>query len=375
MVAIAVKLCYAKKSFRQNAGEVLSMFTFNCDYTEGAHPRILQKMLDTNLEQTVGYGEDAYCAQARQLIRQACGREDVDVHFLVGGTQANFTVIRAALRPHQGVVCPVTGHINGHETGAVEATGHKVLPQPCGPEGKLTGEQVDALVQAHWADEAREHLVQPKMVYISHPTESGALYTLAELEELSRVCRERGLYLFADGARLGYGLTARGADVTLPDLARLCDAFTIGGTKCGALLGEAVVLKNPELQKDFRYVIKQSGGMLAKGRLLGLQFLALFEDGLYQEICGRANQLAYRIADACREAGFPFFAQSPTNQQFPIFPNRLLEQLGQDFLYSTWAKVDEDHTAIRLCTSWATREEAVDQLIACIRKLGAESLG
>ena len=254
------------------------MLYFNCDYTEGAHPHILEKMQETNLEQTIGYGEDEYCEQARALIRRECGRYDVDVHFLVGGTQANFTVIRASLRSHQGVIAPVTGHINGHETGAVEATGHKVLAQACGPEGKLTADQVEQAVTAHWTDEAREHLVQPKMVYISHPTENGALYTLAELEALSHTCREHGLYLFLDGARLGYGLTARGSDVSMADLARLCDAFYIGGTKCGALFGEAVVIANPQLKPDFRYSIKQNGGMLAKGRLLGIQFLTLFED-------------------------------------------------------------------------------------------------
>ena len=348
------------------------MLYFNCDYTEGAHPHILEKMQETNLEQTIGYGEDEYCEQARALIRRECGRYDVDIHFLVGGTQANFTVIRASLRSHQGVIAPVTGHINGHETGAVEATGHKVLAQACGPEGKLTADQVEQAVTAHWTDEAREHLVQPKMVYISHPTENGALYTLAELEALSHTCREHGLYLFLDGARLGYGLTARGSDVSMADLARLCDAFYIGGTKCGALFGEAVVIANPQLKPDFRYSIKQNGGMLAKGRLLGIQFLTLFEDDLYYDICRSANEQAYRIAEACREAGFPFFAESPTNQQFPIFPNRLLDRLKEKYVYSTWAKVDEGHTAIRLCTSWATRDEAVEQLIADIQALGKE---
>lgn len=348
------------------------MLYFNCDYTEGAHPRILERMLNTNMEQTVGYGEDQYCEQARELIRKECGREDVAVHFLVGGTQANFTVIRSALRPHQGAISAVTGHINAHETGAVEATGHKVLALPSGSEGKLTAAQVEETVKNHWSDETHEHQVQPKMVYISHPTENGALYTLAELEALSAVCKANGLYLFLDGARLGYGLTARGTDVTMADLARLCDVFYIGGTKCGALFGEAVVIVNPELKTDFRYAIKQNGGMLAKGRLLGIQFLTLFEDGLYYQICQTANQQAYRIADACKEAGFPFFAESITNQQFPIFPNRLLEKLGQKYAYSTWAKVDEDHTAIRLATSWATREEVVEQLIADIQELGKE---
>lgn len=348
------------------------MLYFNCDYTEGAHPQILERMVETNLEQTVGYGEDAYCEQARALIRQECEREDVDVHFLVGGTQTNFTVIRAALRPHQGVISAATGHINCHESGAVEATGHKVLALPCGPEGKITAAQVDEFVVNHWADETHEHQVQPKMVYISHPTENGALYTLPELEALSRTCKAHGLYLFLDGARLGYGLTARGSDVSIADLARLCDVFYIGGTKCGALFGEAVVISNPELKQDFRYSIKQNGGMLAKGRLLGLQFLTLFEDELYYDICRNANELAYRIADACKKAGFPFFAESPTNQQFHIFPNDLLEKLGKKYTYSTWAKVDDTHTAIRLATSWATREEAVEELVQDIQELGKE---
>lgn len=348
------------------------MIYFNCDYTEGAHPRILEKMLETNLEQSVGYGEDAYSDQARELIRQECRCPQADVQFLVGGTQANFTVIRSALRPHQGVISPASGHINVHETGAVEATGHKVLALPCGPDGKITAAQVAETVDAHWADETHEHQVQPKMVYISHPTENGALYTLEELEALSKACHDRGLYLFVDGARMGYGLTARGTDVTLPDLARLCDVFYIGGTKCGALFGEAVVLIHPELKQDFRYAIKQNGGMLAKGRLLGLQFLTLFTDGLYYDICRKANQQAYRIADTCKEAGFPFFAESVTNQQFPIFPNRLLKKLGEKYLYSVWAKVDEEHTAIRLCTSWATRDENVDALIEDLMTLGKE---
>ena len=271
------------------------MLYFNCDYTEGAHPRVLEKMLETNLEQTVGYGEDPYCEAARELIRRECQRQDVDVQFLVGGTQTNFTVIRAALRPYQGVLSPATGHINGHETGAVEATGHKVLALPTGPEGKLTAAQVEEAVRAHWADEAREHLVQPKMVYISHPTENGALYTLAELEALSETCKELGLYLFLDGARLGYGLTARGSDVSLGDLARLCDVFYIGGTKCGALLGEAVVIANPDLQRDFRYSIKQNGGWRYKyGNMfyvqLVSQYLAVphFSDATVQAIFNEA---------------------------------------------------------------------------------------
>lgn len=348
------------------------MVYFNCDYTEGAHPKIMEKLLASNLEQTPGYGTDAYCEEARKLVLQACQCPKAQVHFLVGGTQVNFTVIRAALRPHQGVIAPETGHIHVHETGAVEATGHKILALPCGVEGKLAAAQVEKLAAEHFAGSMPPaHMVQPKMVYISQPTENGAVYSLKELEALHDACQKWGLYLFADGARMGYGLTARGADVSLPDMARLCDAFTIGGTKCGALFGEAAVLTNPALQEDFLYAVKQNGGMLAKGRLLGLQFLGLFEDGLYYEICGRANRLAYEIADACREAGFPEYAPSPTNQQFFIFPDDVLEKLQERFHFSFWEKVDEDHTAVRICTSWATTEENTQALTEAIKAAGA----
>ena len=287
------------------------MIYFNCDYTEGAHPRILEQLCATNLTQSVGYGEDEFCGKARELIREACRTPEAGVHFLVGGTQANFTVIRTALRPHQGVISPETGHINVHETGAVEATGHKVLALPCGRTGKISASQVESLCQEHFrGGMPPEHTVQPKLVYISHPTENGALYTLAELEALYRVCREYGLYLFADGARMGYGLSSRDTDVSLPDLARLCDAFTIGGTKCGALFGEAVVLPNPELNADFRYAIKQNGGMLAKGRLLGLQFLALFTGGLFPEEPLRCGLVACRcVLTDCRVMDGPFLEQ------------------------------------------------------------------
>ncbi len=346
------------------------MIYFNCDYTEGCHPKILERMNATNLEQTVGYGEDPHCEHARELIRAACAAPEAGVHFLVGGTQTNFTVIRAALRPHQGVISPATGHINVHETGAVEATGHKVLPVPCGYEGKLTAAQVEELCAEHYAETTPYgHTVQPKMVYISHPTENGALYTKAELEALAAVCGKYRLYLFVDGARMGYGLTAYGTDVTLPDLARLTDAFYIGGTKCGALFGEAVVITNPEMNQDFRYAIKQNGGMLAKGRLLGIQFETLFEGGLYENICRRANEQAYRIARACWDAGLQEYAPSTTNQQFFIFSDEDLGKLQEKYAFSFWEKTDATHTAVRICTSWATGEEAVDALITDIYAL------
>lgn len=345
------------------------MIYFNCDYTEGAHPEIMELLARTNLEQTPGYGTDDYCDQARALIQRACGRE-VNVHFLVGGTQTNFTVIRSALRSHQGVIAPYTGHISIHEAGAIEATGHKVLELPCGAEGKITASQVEGLCAEHFQGSMPpEHMVQPKMVYISHPTENGALYTREELSALHKVCQKYGQLLFVDGARMGYGLTARGTDVTLEDFAELADVFSIGGTKCGALFGEAVVITNPLLNTDFRYAIKQNGGMLAKGRLLGLQFLALFTDDLYLKICKGANDQAYRLAEACEKAGIPRFAPSDTNQQFFIFSGEQLQKLEEKYVFSFWEKVDEEHNAVRICTSWATREEAVEQLIQDIQKL------
>ena len=257
------------------------MIEFQCDYAEGAHPKILERMIETNMDQTPGYGLDPYCDEARRLIRKACGRENIDVQFLVGGTQTNTTIICSVLRPYQGVLTAASGHINVHESGAIEATGHKVLALPCGREGKITAEQIKAAYEAHMNDSSAEHMVQPGMVYISNPTENGTIYYRNELEAISRVCHECGLPLFLDGARLGYGLMAADNDIILEDIARLCDVFYIGGTKVGALFGEAVVITNPAISKDFRYMIKQRGGMLAKGRLLGIQFQTLFEDGRY----------------------------------------------------------------------------------------------
>ena len=341
------------------------MIQFQCDYSEGAHPRILERMMQTNLEQTVGYGEDQYCAMARSLVQKACGREDADVHFLVGGTQANMTVISSILRPYQGVICVRTGHINVHETGAIEHSGHKVLALE-GKDGLLSAESVREAVLEHINEDGPEHTVQPGMVYISFSTEVGTVYTLKQLEELAAVCREYGLPLFIDGARMGYGLASEGCDVTLQDIARLADVFYIGGTKQGALFGEAVVITNPDLKKDFRYSIKQNGGMLAKGRLLGIQFLTLFEDGLYFKLSRHAVALAMRIRDAFAAKGYDFLVDSPTNQQFPILPDEELKRLAADFQFSVWKKIDDRHTAVRFCTSWATRPEAVDALLAAL---------
>lgn len=334
------------------------MILFNSDYTEGAHPKIMQRLMETNLEQTVGYGEDEYCETARDAIRKACDAPEADVHFLVGGTQANFTVISSALRSFQGVLCADSGHINVHETGAVEATGHKVLALP-GTDGKINAKQVKEAFELHWKDDAHEHIVQPKMVYISHPTELGTLYTKAELEALHDVCQECGLYLYLDGARMGYGLAAPGTDVTLADVARYCDVFYIGGTKVGALFGEAVVICNPLLKPDFRYCIKQHGGMLAKGRLLGVQFLELFKDGLYYEISKHAIDMAMLLKDGLTKKGYTFFKESVTNQQFIILDDTKLEEITKKYGVTYQERYDESRSVIRLCTSWATKEEDV----------------
>ena len=344
------------------------MIQFQCDYSEGAHPRILERLVQTNLEQTVGYGEDHYCAKAAELIKTACGREDADVHFLVGGTQTNATVISSVLRPHQGVICVKTGHINVHETGAIEHSGHKVLALD-GHNGLLSAESIAEAMEEHLSEDGPEHTVQPGMVYISFSSEVGTIYSQAELEAISEVCRRYGLPLFVDGARIGYGLASEGCDVSLNDLARLADVFYIGGTKQGALFGEAVVITNPVLKKDFRYFIKQNGGMLAKGRLLGIQFMTLFEDGLYFELSKHAVAQAIRIKEAFEAKGYSFLVESPSNQQFPILPNNVMEALSAEFKFSVWKKVDQEHTAVRFCTSWATDEKAVDSLISAVSAL------
>ena len=338
------------------------MIQFQCDYNEGAHPLIMQRLLESNMEQTIGYGEDHYCNQARALIKQACQSDSIDVHFLVGGTQTNTTVISHTLRPYQGVLTAVSGHINVHETGAIESTGHKVLSIAT-PDGKLTATQIEEAVLAHQHEDGPEHMVQPGMVYISFPTEVGTVYTLEELESISAVCRKYALPLFVDGARLGYGLCSPESDITLPQLATLADVFYIGGTKVGALFGEAVVISNESLKRDFRYSIKRHGGMLAKGRLLGIQFAQLFTDNLYMQIAQNAINQAMRIKSALQAKGIKFLIDSPTNQQFPIFNNAQYEELSKKYLFSFWQRIDEEHTAVRICTSWATKSENVDCLI------------
>ena len=344
------------------------MIRFECDYAEGAHPLLLERLAQTNFEQTKGYGEDEHCENARRIIRRLCQTETADVQFLVGGTQANTTVIASVLRPHQGVISATTGHINVHETGAIEATGHKVLALPT-ENSKLTALQVEQVYLDHWSDANHEHIVQPGMVYISNPTEGGVIYTKQELQALSDLCRKYNLPLFLDGARLGYGLTAEGNDLTLPDIAKLCDVFYIGGTKIGALFGEALVITNDAIKKDFRYFIKQRGGMLAKGRLLGIQFETLFENGLYFEIAQHAVQMAMLIRDAFRAKGFRFLCESPTNQQFPILSNEQISLFARNYAFELWVKIDDQHAAVRFCTSWATREDDVHALICSIKKM------
>ena len=341
------------------------MIRFDSDYMEGAHPAVMEALMRANTVQTPGYGEDPFCARAAARIREKCALPDAAVHFLVGGTQTNRTVIVSLLRPHQGVVSADAGHIAVHETGAIENGGHKVLTLPSA-KGKITGAAVEALCAAHFSDPSFEHMVQPGMVYISNPTEIGTVYTRPELEELYAVCRKRKLPLYIDGARLGCALVSSVCDYTLPEMARLCDVFTIGGTKLGALFGEAVVFTDPALAADFRYHIKQNGGMLAKGRLLGIQFEALMSGGLYEQIARHEVALAMRLRRGLEEKGWEFLVDSPTNQQFPILPDALLARLEPEFGFSRWQSMGRGMTAVRFCTGWAASEEQIDALLAAV---------
>ena len=349
-----------------------SKIHFQCDYTEGAHPSIMQRLIATNMEQTVGYGEDPYCDTARRKVREACNAPDADVHFLVGGTQTNATLISHTLRPYEGVIAADTAHIAQHETGAIEHAGHKVLTLPA-RDGKISAQQVRTLMEEHLADSSFEHTVRPAMVYISFPTELGTLYSKAELQALRSVCDEYKLPLFLDGARLGYGLAAPSCDVTLEEIAQFTDVFYIGGTKVGALFGEALVINHPQIKAHFRYSIKQGGGMLAKGRLLGLQFDTLFTDNLMNEISQHAIHQALRICDTLKACGISFLVETDTNQLFPILPNAWIKQLESRFQFSFWQKKDEQHSAVRICTSWATTEENVNALIEAIQQLHSKA--
>ena len=337
------------------------MIRFECDYTQGAHPLIMERLLETNLEQTCGYGEDDYCKHAAELIKEACANDNIDVHFLVGGTQTNATVISSVLKGYQGAVCADTGHINVHETGAVEATGHKVLALP-NIDGKINAKMVEDYVSGHYNDVTASHMVQPGMVYISLPTESGTMYSKKEIMDIFDVCRKYDMCFFIDGARLGYGLTSEINDISLNDLCKYSDIFYIGGTKVGALFGEAVIISNDAYKKDFRYNIKRHGCLLAKGRLLGIQFETLFTDDLYFRISKNAIDMAMKLKKAFTDMGYELFADSYTNQQFVYLDDSKAEQLSKKYTLSLWGEYN-GKKAYRFCTSWATTNTQIEQLI------------
>ncbi len=342
------------------------MLRWNNDYNHGAHPAILDAFARTNDESYGGYGIDEWCSRAADMIKAQLGGVEADVHFMVGGTQVNYTVIAAALRPYQSVISADCGHINTHETGAVENTGHKIEAVPA-VDGKLTAAGVRAKAEAFRISGVQEHITQPKFVFLSNPSEFGTVYSMQELREIRAVCDEYGLYLYMDGARLGYGLAATG--LTLADIASVVDAFYIGGTKCGAMLGEAVVLIHNDLKEHFRSYMKQNGGMLAKGWVLGLQFATLFENGLYFAITKQAVEQALRIKQAFAQKGVPLYLDSITNQQFVVLSNEQMAQLGAKHIYEYQEQVDETHHCVRFCTSWSTKPEDVDVLIADIKAL------
>ena len=331
------------------------------DYLEGAHPRILARLLETNLEQTSGYGTDPYCESAKRKIREACGAPDAEIYFLTGGTQTNAIVIGALLRQWQGVAAAETGHISTHEAGAIEAGGHKVMTLP-EKNGKISAEDLERLIKGYREDPNRDHMVMPGMVYLSQPTEYGTLYSRKELAEISSICRKSRIPLYVDGARLAYALACPQNDVSLADLAELCDVFYIGGTKCGALFGEAVVITDPGLLPHFFTVIKQKGALLAKGRMLGIQFDCLFTDNLYGRIGEQAVAYADRIRDMFSRKGIPLLYGSPTNQVFPLIPDAFMQQLAQKVEFSFWEKYSETETVIRLAASWATTEDSICRL-------------
>lgn len=336
------------------------MISFENDYIQGAHPEILRRLTETNMEPLSGYGSDPYCESAREKIRRACGCENAKVYFLVGGTQTNAVVIDDMTKGYEGVVAADSGHIAIHEAGAVEFTGHKVLTVP-GDNGKINGNELRQYLQGFYQDENHEHMVFPGMVYISHPTEFGTLYTKEELKQISEVCREYEIPLYLDGARLGYGLMSRGTDVSLSDVAEFCDAFYIGGTKVGALCGEAVVFPG-KAPKHFLTSVKQHGALLAKGRLLGIQFDTLFTDELYFRISRHAIEMAEKLKEVLRDKRLPFAWESPTNQQFVIMDDRKMEQLREKVVFSFWEKADQNHTVVRFATSWGTKEEEIEEL-------------
>ena len=337
------------------------MMHFDSDYLEGAHPEILKRLMETNMEKTSGYGTDIYCEEARKKIRKACNCPEAEVFFLMGGTQTNATVIDAMLARTEGVIAADTGHISIHEAGAIEASGHKVLALPH-ENGKLSADAVLKYIENFYADGNNEHMVAPGMVYISHPTEYGTLYTKKELEDISLICHKHEIPLYLDGARLGYALMAKDTDIALEDIASNCDAFYIGGTKVGALFGEAVVFTKPNRIKHFLTIVKQHGALLAKGRLLGIQFDTLFDNNLYFEISKNAIEMADKLKKVFEEKGYKFFLKTPTNQQFIILENEKMKHLSEKVTFSFWETLDENHSVVRFATSWATTEEDVEEL-------------
>ena len=337
------------------------MISFESDYITGAHPLVLQRLLETNGEALSGYGNDRYCESAAEKIKEACCCPEAQVAFLVGGTQTNVTVISTMLQQHEGVISATTGHIHAHESGAIEYTGHKVLALPH-TDGKINAVDVKNFLETFYADESCEHMVFPGMVYISHPTEYGTLYSKQELTALSEVCREYHIPLFLDGARLAYGIMSYQSDVTLADVAKLCDVFYIGGTKAGALCGEAVVFTHGNMPPHFTNLIKKRGALLAKGRLLGVQFDALFTDDLYFTIGRHAIDMAEKLKTIFKEKGYRFHLDSPTNQQFVVLDKTTLDRLRTQVKFSVWEWVDADHAVVRFATGWSTTNEDIEQL-------------
>ena len=341
------------------------MLNFESDYIEGAHPAILEKLIETNMQALSGYGFDEYSQSAKAKITAACNCPCAQITFVTGGTQTNQLVIDTILKPFQGVVAAKTGHVAVHEAGAIEATGHKVLEIP-GIEGKIQAEALDKYLTDFYNDGNHEHMVFPGMVYISFPTEYGTLYSKKELQTISEICHKNKLPLYIDGARLGYGLTSTSCDVSLPELAALCDVFYIGGTKCGGLSGEAIVFTKNNEPEHFATLVKQHGALLAKGRLNGVQFDTLFTGGLYFEISKNANLMAEKMKQAFVKKGYKLFINPPTNQQFVILENTKIEKLSKKVKFCFWEKIDEEHTAVRFATSWATTNEKIEQLIALL---------
>ena len=337
------------------------MISFENDYNTGAHPKILERLMQTNMEPLSGYGTDKYCQSAADKIKNACNCPQAQIHFLVGGTQTNAVVISSMLSSYEGVVAADTGHVSLHEAGAIECTGHKVL-NVANHQGKIDGDELKEYLETFFSDDNREHMVFPGMVYISHPTEYGTLYSKAELVHIEKICKEFNIPLYLDGARLGYGLMSKETDVTLADIAALCDVFYIGGTKMGALCGEAVVFTRNNSPKHFTTIVKQHGALLAKGRLLGVQFDALFTDNLYGEIGAHGIEMAMLLKDMLKEKGCDFYLESPTNQQFVILENRVLEKLKKEVAFSFWEKADESHTVVRFATGWSTTREDIEKL-------------